>query len=92
MREYEKLKAVCDLIEYESEYWNTDVSPNWFYKWNCCWTEDIDVREIIFTQEFMDKLEKYLEERDWIVERDPLYYFLMKNLNDPVDYVYNLSK
>ncbi len=55
MQEHEMLKEICDVIGYESKFWNTDVNPNWFYKWYSDEVEDINVREIIFTQKFMDK-------------------------------------
>lgn len=92
MTEHEKLKAVCDLIEHIPMYWYKNIKG--FYqimnrKWDF---RKIDVREIIFTQEFMDKLVNYLEDNRIVA---PSHYktFLIslhKELNDPVDYLYNL--
>lgn len=97
MTEYEKLKEVCDMIEYEyhpvgKEFECTVYDEELGINQDIYYKEIKDVRETIFTQEFMDKLVDYLEKRDWIVEKDPLYYFIMKNLNDPTDYIYNLLR
>jgi len=91
MTEHEKLKEICDVIGYESKYWNTDVRPNWFYKWDCCWPEYIDVREIIFTQEFIDKYFNKLywwRIRNWI-EAMIIKEDILKNLDNPTEYLYN---
>ena len=48
MSQYEKLKAICNKIGYKLE---ERVDENMR---NSCW-ELIDIREIIFTQDFMDK-------------------------------------
>ena len=85
MTEHEKFIEICDLIEYKI--------PSHFhimYSYIRCIHSDnhIDVREIIFTQEFMNKLIDYdnymsLELIDEI-RRDILFH-----LNDPVQYLYN---
>lgn len=50
---------------------------------------DKDVREIIFTQEFMNKYEFYIMEN--ISKEINLFYaMLCWSLKDPTDYLYNL--
>jgi hypothetical protein len=52
----------------------------------------VDVREIIFTQEFMKKYVSYCE-YNWIIAPSKYKEFLIdlfKNLNNPVDYLYTL--
>lgn len=54
----------------------------------------VDIREIIFTPEFMDKFIEYLSENEILtssIEEHNIYYRLMKNnLHNPVTYLYNL--
>ena len=108
MTEHEKLKAICDKIGYEvpKKYY---VSTNFYtiseeIEVNCrmC-NEDVEVykylnvREIIFTQEFMDTLDDYILNTPctWITKCDLLTYkvkLIEDNLDNPVDYLYNLIK
>ena len=85
-------------------YFNTNNSKKYFEKeietevWEWEWTrayqEEIDVdvkvnvREIIFTQEFMEKLSENNIVKNKIAYQD-LYREIMFNLNDPVEYLYN---
>ena len=81
MTEHEKLKEICDLIEYESWYWDT-IRRWYIYKWE----EELDVREVIFTQEFMDLLEQYFNiEHNF----DDIRYNIISHLNNPVQYLYD---
>lgn len=76
MREKEKLEWIFDTMGYKSKY-NYDYSSD-------------DVREIIFTQDFWDKLVEYVNTElptMWNVYwRDRL----LEHLDDPVSYLYNL--
>ena len=81
MTEHEKLEEICDLIEYESWYWDT-IRRWYIYKWE----EELDVREVIFTQEFMDLLEQYFNiEHNF----DDIRYNIISHLNNPVQYLYD---
>ena len=81
MTEHEMLKEICDLIEYESWYWDT-IRRWYIYKWE----EELDVREVIFTQEFMDLLEQYFNiEHNF----DDIRYNIISHLNNPVQYLYD---
>ena len=87
MTEHEKLKAICDKIGYEPiYYWYKTLKR--YYK---DWKGEAGVREIIFTQEFMERLKLY----HWNnIVSDVLYEHkmlqLFDNLDNPVDYLYNL--
>ena len=92
MTEHEKLKEICDLIGFESDVfeiilWGLDdmiIKKNW---WLICeWNRD--VREIIFTPEFMKKLENYCYS-NIDKDLDMLKIMIMSNLRDPVQYLYN---
>lgn len=48
----------------------------------------LDIREIIFTQEFMDKFEAKYENLSWKYWQSAL----LKNLDNPVEYLYNTIK
>lgn len=92
MWEHEKLKAICEKIGYE---------PNWMYDgyyyevsdihWRTS-IRDLNVREIIFTPEFMDKYLIYIV--NWksknMVAHIKLHIFAY--LDNPVDYLYDLIK
>ena len=85
MSEHEKLKWICDKIGCEIKI--QTYKNNTFYNrfWNVC-----DVREIIFTQEFMDKFkEYYYKEETEIMPTDYIAPILF-HLNNPVDYLHNL--
>lgn len=111
MTEHEKLKAICDEIEFEVKY---DEKRKIFKERT--WENEyrlINVREIIFTPEFKNAFEKelknrklYTEERqnqidNWDRENyvpdeqieiqcDYAMFWLLDNLHDPVNYLYNL--
>ena len=95
MNKHEKLKEICDKIGYEI-YFDNGVVWNNFTKeadyWS--WKYNINVREIIFTQEFMDKYIKFIKEK-WILANSYYKLFLIdlhKNLDNPVDHLYTLIK
>lgn len=96
MTENEMLKEICDKIGYNID---TDIQSDcdWFYR-ICLSTEcGVDVREIIFTPEFMNKYEEhiflykdlwhrlYSQAAEWAFE-----IWIIDNLDDPVSYLYNL--
>ena len=86
MTEHEMLKEICDLIEYESWYWDT-IRRWYIYKWE----EELDVREIIFTQEFKEAFTKklYWKIDDYLLSVSD-YNEIIEHLNDPVQYLYNI--
>jgi len=85
MDEHLKLKIICDKIWYEIKFSNM-YWKNWIL-YTDIWISEIykDVREIIFTQEFMDKFEK----KYWLIEA---WTLIRSNLNNPTEYLYNLIK
>ncbi len=84
MTEHEMLKAICDKIGFESEF---EFDETFIKEWSYIFDEIVDVREIIFTQEFMDKFNQYRYYKDIYPKEG---FDLMKNLDNPVDYLYNL--
>lgn len=94
MTEHEKLKCVCDKIGYEYHRLKA-VLPELV-----CWEEnefgiiniEINPREIIFTPEFMGKYTEYYLCIDDFVNVNSMELWLMKNLENPVGYLYNLIK
>lgn len=104
MTEHEKLKEICDEIGYylRDEYIiykeNEWFYRNFYYECTDCTYQldknfEVNVREIIFTQEFMDNFTlKYMELEDSCFLRDMYYDLMYENLNDPVDYLYSLIK
>jgi hypothetical protein len=98
MTKHEQLKEICDKIGYNNPEF---VFNNLFYrKYNTeIWSEDLslynnilNVREIIFTKEFMDKWIDYrLKDNLHEDVRDELV-ILLNNLDNPVEYLFNLIK
>lgn len=99
MTKHEQLKEICDKIGYNNPEF---VFNNLFYrKYNTeIWSEDLslynnilNVREIIFTQEFMDKLFAFLlNKHTSILIANTKKQGLLKNLDNPTEYLYNLIK
>jgi len=86
MTKHEKLKEVADLIWYENDDINFEHSF-WIVRktpWEI-WFRILNVREIIFTQEFMDLFFKKIDFPDSFERME-----LLRNLNNPVDYLYEL--
>ena len=117
MSEHKKLYEICQMIGYwkiwknntfriwTNIFYNTDY--NNFQKINSIEVPAIkiaDVREIIFTQSFMDKFRDYFEEllikqnvkTLWNSYEEIVYYKIWElfnyNLNNPTEYLYNLIK
>ena len=69
----------------------------WEWEWTRCSEEKrdlelkADVREIIFTQEFMDKLFKEYNWDDFLSEEE-MAFSILENLDNIVEYLYNLIK
>ena len=98
MTEHEKLKEICDTIGYLPEdywfkieikkLWVPDIlkTSNW-YQWTWNW----DVREIIFTQEFMDRLLEFcIKKYKW--KSYELIWKILLHLDNPADYLYKIIK
>lgn len=87
MTEHEKLKEICDKIWYNYDFiiWNPEWEHITYWKWEKWYKVYNDVREIIFTQEFMDKF----IDKIWIDNID-FKEILFKKLDNPVEYLYNL--
>jgi hypothetical protein len=106
MSEHELLKEICDLIWYKLEN-NHNKQYIYFEHWEfrrsyyqeCrCWENiedeyEINVREIIFTPEFMDKLIKFVDNKTllWPLRiKQDLWISLLSSLNNPTGYLANL--
>ena len=99
--EHEQLKEICDKIWYSTYMWQEEQNwpeiyiEKWFYKPWCrrCIYQKMDVREIIFTKEFMDKYLKFINIKEKINTSEwslKFSIFLFNNLDNPVQYLYNL--
>ena len=90
MNEHEKLKAICEKIWYNISNGYFEIEGMLYFK---SWYSyvDIDVREIIFTQEFMDKLSEYLNKNS-IKDFKKMWWDICNNLDNPVEFLYNLIK
>lgn len=86
MTEHKQLKEICDKIWYE-----VFESNDWYWHLYKCWNIILDVREIIFTQDFMDKLYQFIE-HDEPLSFLEYWNWLLHNLDNPVQYLYNLIK
>ena len=86
MWEHEMLKVICDKIGYEVlfEY----DSDNEYIRVIESLVVAVDVREIIFTQEFMERFISFTNPNPI----NNFYWELMKNLDNPILYLYNLIK
>ena len=92
MTEHEQLKEICDKINHTAPNWTQINYSQWMglYYTEIDWDEleDYplceDVREIIFTPEFMEKF----------ITKKPTWHAcnLLQNLDNPVQYLYNLIK
>ena len=103
LTEHEKLKEICNKIEYEHE---TYKRYEWYNPrhWNPMdFNVDLDVREVIFTPEFIDKYIKYITpivEKNltwwfWINEkqvRKNIWQEILNRLDNPVDFLYSNIK
>ena len=89
MTEHEKLKEMADKIWYEINY---KFKITYYEQIAECEYRTIDVREIIFTQEFMNKYMKYLKVEKNFWNPTIIIYWLFENLQDPVWYLYSIIK
>lgn len=102
MIEHEKLKAICYKIGYNPVYPYNDIVNTYYDIVDEKHTRRLDVREIIFTQEFMDKfiayrknwnLEPYpIESLIWTFAKELLWWIEERkwHLNNPTEYLFNL--
>ena len=104
MNEYEKLSAICNKIWYKiNSEWYFSFDDNW----NLWILNRLDDRyllsiQIIFTKKFMNKLDDFIIDCypalcvpicGWKQEMlDIIKVELCNNLDNPVDYIYNLIK
>lgn len=88
--EHEMLKEIADKIGYELPNEKFLIWENRKTIYKMFWLDKYkaDVREIIFTQEFMDRYQEELHNKyypDSLIDA----YWLLKNLDNPVQYLYN---
>jgi len=92
MTEHETLKAICDKI------WYDNIHTYWCNNQYQVFKTDIrSAREIIFTQEFMDKFLKEYRKEELTIEKSIYRWhrftdLIYKHLDNPVEYLYNLIK
>lgn len=93
MTEHEKLKEICDIIGYDVE--KQDIFFEWQYyqkviiTWvNIASNVTVDVREIIFTQEFRMLCMWYLQ----FTQSEVHFDSIMEHLGNPVHYLYKIIK
>lgn len=96
--EHELLKEIKDKIGYYSltvKY--TFINNSWFHNAKTFldkWDKPVDVREIIFTPEFMLKLKVYIsplnEPKTINVTSWEWRIWLLQNLDNPVQYLANI--
>jgi hypothetical protein len=106
MNEHEKLKLICDKIDYKITFdWLYDNERKLFMNRHLCWYHDwsplsiLDVRDIIFTSEFIWKINEYVlkkiskktnSEEEIVIKVTEYLLWYFSHLDDPVDYLYNL--
>ena len=91
---HEKLKAICDEINYGYIHKYTYIDHVWFMKAEKFldkWEEAIDVREIIFTPNFINIYCDFVM-KDFHREtaKEIVMMWLWDDLDNPVDFLYNL--
>ena len=98
---HDKLKEICEVIWHQYRFWF--IKDAWFFIMINDKSEIIDERTLIYTQDFMDKLIKFLkpkvDERLWwwfdVKEywiRWSVWKRLLKRLDDPIWFLYKLIK
>lgn len=92
--EHELLKEICDKIWYDNFYFDEDdkiylIDECWIYDWWSKGFYKINVREIIFTQEFWNLLWDYPTIKD---REKALTFWLLNHLDNPVQYLADLLK
>ena len=97
MKEHEQLKEICDKIWYIA-LWHRYIENCWYVRdlhFTMDWPPESNVREIIFTQEFMDKYFNYLiNNTSWWDDtlNEIASDLIFQNLNNPVQYLFDLIK
>ena len=101
MSEHEQLKEICDKIGIGNKEWSIGnfIWEDWYYcvethKYDGSdYTEVIDVRQIIFTPEFMEKLNIF-QYWDCNPYTNSVSDFndIMLHLDKPVQYLYDIFK
>ena len=94
MNDHEKLKEIInELGSSPYELWlDWDWYNHYFWKelkwwiWWLPWFKKYDVKEIIFTKEFMDTLFNW--SRNMATQTD--IYSLLHHLDNPIDYLYKI--
>jgi len=93
--EHKKLKAICDVIGFELEIEKSVVGSD-MINYPIDVDIEVDVREIIFTQDFMDRVWVYLcenlDDNEKSIEALSKCEVIIYHLNNPVDYLYNTLK
>ena len=99
MNTHEQLKEICDKIWYDIWYIGNNMyikNYKTFFKKvdlkNNIDAIELDVREIIYTTEFMNKYIKFILDKDKIESKITIFLWLMHNLDNSVKYLYNLIK
>lgn len=101
MNEHEKLKQICDTIGYEYKnryyFWDKYLIEEEFIDGFWLNNRNVNVREIIFTNEFMGKFNMYLlhNQLQWPMAKKfsklaQIQCFMFDNLDNSVNYLYNL--
>lgn len=89
MTEHEKLKEICDDIWYKFKKYKYNNKYLWFINVEDKHFFRVDIREILFSPEFMNKfISKYVKTYQSIF----CFNLLKHKLNDPVDFLYKLIK
>lgn len=73
--EHEKLQEICKKIWYKIDFESNIITS---------------VTEIIFTQEFMDKIYDYLYEQWEVFDEDLTAKQILEHLDDPTGYLYKI--
>jgi hypothetical protein len=91
MNTHEQLKEICEKISYEPKFYYDNLI--WFHRrFSNLTKQKINEREIIFTNEFMNKYYDYLRDKKDFWNPTIIIYWLFENLDKPVEYLYNLIK
>jgi hypothetical protein len=84
--EHEKLKEICDLIWYKNNWRMWEVEYKW-EKYSSVYETIVNVRQIIFTPEFMEKYTIYCSD-EWIIASSYYKIFLIDLHNNLTYYLY----
>ena len=92
MNTHEQLKEICEKISYEPKFYYDNLI--WFHRrFSNLTKQKVNVREIIFTQKFIDDLTLYIDKQEQIHWKyDWWSIYILDNLDNPVQFLYNLIK